>query len=110
MLRVEFHEKDSCVTMKIEGRFVGRFAEDARDLISRRKVPDGLVIDLSDVTFVDDTGEDVLSWFARIGARFLSDNAYSSDVCQRLTLPLLSASRRSPSKPNGNHRNPPPTE
>ena len=103
MLRVEFQEKDNYVTMKIEGRFVGRFAEDARDLVSHRKVPNGLVIDLSDVSFVDDTGEEVLSWFARIGAKFLTDSAYSSDVCKRLTLPLLSNTRKIPSKPNGNH-------
>jgi len=98
MLRVEFHEKDNYVTMKIEGRFVGRFAEDVRDLVSRRSLTGNLIIDLSDVCFVDETGEQVLSWLARIGARFLTDNAYSSDVCERLTLPLLSNNRKSFSK------------
>jgi len=106
MLRVEFHENDNYVTMKIEGRFVGRFAEDVRDLVSRRNAPGDLVIDLSDVSFVDEAGEKVLTWFARIGARFLTDNAYSSDVCTRLILPMFSNNRKISSDPNGNHHTP----
>ena len=103
MLRVQFHETDNYVTMKVEGRFVGRFAEEIRELVSRRKVPSALLVDLTDVSFVDDTGEEILSWFGRIGVKFLTESAYSSDVCKRLTLPLLSDARKGFSKPNGNH-------
>ena len=100
MLRVEFNDQNNYVTMKIEGRFVGRFAEDLRDLVSRRKLPSALIVDLSDVSFVDDTGEEVLSWFGRIGAKFVTENAYSSNVCERLALPLFSSSRRASYKPS----------
>lgn len=102
MLRVDVQEKDSCVTMRVEGRFVGRFAEDVRDLVFRKNLPGPLVVDLSHVSYVDDTGEEVLMWLGRIGAKFLTDNAYSSDVCRRLSLPLFSISR--PSLKRNGHR------
>ncbi len=101
MLRVEFKDGNGSVTLKIEGRFVGQFAEDLRDLVLRRKLPSAVMVDLSDVIFVDDTGEEVLSWFGRLGARFVSENAYSSDVCKRLALPMLSSPYEHSSKPNG---------
>jgi len=104
MLRVEIQEKDDCVTMTIQGRLVGRFAEDVRDLVSRKNLPGVLVVDLSAVSFVDETGEQILIWLGRIGAKFLTDNAYSSDVCERLTLPMFLSPRRAPLKRNGYSR------
>jgi hypothetical protein len=89
MLRVEFHDKNDVVIMRVQGRFVGRFAEDVRDLVARRQLPIRLVVDLSDTSFVDDTGEQVLCWLASVGASFVADKAYSSDVCERLRLPLI---------------------
>ena len=35
MLRVEFQDVGETVTMRLEGRFVGPFAEDTRDLLTR---------------------------------------------------------------------------
>ena len=35
MLRVEYHDLGNTVTMRLEGRFVGEFAQDARDLVTR---------------------------------------------------------------------------
>jgi hypothetical protein len=102
MLRVDIQENDSCVAMTIEGRFVGRFAEDVRDLMFRKKLSGPLVVDLSNVSYVDEAGEEVLIWLSRIGAKFVTDNAYSSDVCTRLTLPLFSISR--PALKRNGHR------
>ena len=90
MLRVEFEDVGDTLTMRLEGRFVGPFAEDARDLVTRCKVPPRLVVNLSEVTFVDGAGEEMLSWFARIGGEFIADNCYPLDVCQRLHLPMAS--------------------
>lgn len=88
MLKVEFHEVGSVLTMRMEGRFVGEFADDTRDLFSRCKVPSGLIVDLSEVSVVDATGEEVLSWLGRLGALFIAGTAYSFDVCERLHLPI----------------------
>jgi len=88
MLRVEFEDVGNTVTMRLEGRFVGPFAEDTRDLVMRCKIPLRLVVNLSEVTFVDAVGEEMLSWLARIGGEFIADNCYPLHVCERLHLPM----------------------
>ena len=88
MLRMEFYELADCMKMRMEGRFVRDFAEHARTLIGHSKVPSRLVVDLSEVSFVDEVGEEVLLWFKEIGTTFVADSAYSRDVCDRLQLPM----------------------
>ena len=88
MLRVEFQDVGNTVTMRLEGRFVGPFAEDTRDLVTRCKIPLQFVVNLSEVTFVDAVGEEVLSWLARIGGEFAAENCYPLHVCERLHLPM----------------------
>jgi hypothetical protein len=88
MLRIEFHDAANTVTMRLEGRFVGPFAKDARELVTRCKIPPRLVVNLSEVTFVDAVGEEVLSWLGRIGGEFVAENCYPLHVCERLHLPM----------------------
>ena len=88
MLRVEYHDVGNTVTMRLEGRFVGEFAQDARDLVRRCKIPLRLVVNLSEVIFVDAMGEEVLLWLARIGGEFVAENCYPLHVCERLHLPM----------------------
>ena len=72
--------------MRMEGRFVNRFAEDARSLILRSGVPPRLVVNLSEVTFVDTVGEDVLLWLNQVGVQFIAKSFYSISLCERLHL------------------------
>jgi hypothetical protein len=88
MLRVEFRDVGNTVTMRLEGRFVGAFAKDTRDLVMRCKIPLQLVVNVSEVTFVDAVGEEVLSWLARVGGEFVAENCYPLHVCERLKLPI----------------------
>ena len=88
MLRVEYYDVGHSVTMRLEGRFVGEFAQDAKDLVTRCKIPLRLVVNLSEVMFVDAMGEEVLLWLARIGGEFVAENCYPLDVCERLHLPM----------------------
>jgi hypothetical protein len=88
MLRVEVEDVGNTVTVRLEGRFVGPFAKDTRDLMTRCKIPLRLVVNLSEVTFVDAVGEEVLSWLARIGGEFVAENCYPLHVCERLHLPM----------------------
>jgi anti-anti-sigma regulatory factor len=90
MLRIQFKELANTVTMQIEGRFVGNFAENARRAVADSKHPSSLLVDLSAMTFVDDIGEEVLSWLKELGSKFTAGTAYSHDVCERLQLPLAS--------------------
>lgn len=89
MVRVQFHEKDNTTTMRIEGRFVGHFAEDARSLIASKGIPGKLIVDLSELSWADSIGEEVLAWLGSIGYRFVAGNAYSSYLCEKLHLRLI---------------------
>ena len=51
MLRIEFHTNNQVVTWRIEGHFVGSFAEHVHSLVSRCSAPQQIVFDLSEVTF-----------------------------------------------------------
>ena len=90
MLRMQFYKLPDGIKMQLEGRFVREFAEHARTLIRRSVVPSNLVVDLSDVSFVDAVGEEVLLWFKGIGVKFAVESAYSRHVCEGLQLPIVS--------------------
>ena len=55
---------------------MGAFAEDTKAMVVRCKLPSHLVVDLSEVMFVDGEGEEVLLWLARIGAQFVASVRY----------------------------------
>ncbi len=86
MLRVDIQESGNTVSLRLEGRFAGNDAENSRALVTRCRDGMKLVIDLTDVTFVDSIGEEVLSFFGQFGAEFTAQTSYSSDVCERLHL------------------------
>ena len=88
MLRVEMHDAVNAIVMKLEGRFIGDYAEYARTLVTRCKTEMRLVVDLTEVTAVDSVGEEVLSFLGRLGAEFTADNVYARYLCERLHLPL----------------------
>lgn len=94
MLRVEFHDISGVTMIHLEGRFVGRFAEDAYELVLRSDSRSKFVVDLSEVNFVDVIGERVLLCFRRIGMKFTANGSYSRNVCERLSLPLLRTAPR----------------
>ena len=74
--------------MKLEGRFVGEYAEYTRALVTRCKTDLKLLVDLTEVTAVDTIGEEVLSFVGRLGAEFIAGNIYARYLCERLHLPL----------------------
>ena len=63
MLRVDIRESANTLSIKLEGRFTGNDAENARMLVTRCRDGVRLVVDLTEVTFVDSAGEEVLSFF-----------------------------------------------
>jgi hypothetical protein len=46
-----------------------------------------LVVDLTDVTFIDSVGGRGNIVFARFGAEFAASTSYTLDICERLQLP-----------------------
>ena len=107
MLRVEMQDAVHALVVKLEGRFTGEYAEYAQSLVTRCKTDLNLVVDLTEVTAIDDVGEDVLSLFGRLGAEFVADNIYARYWCHRLQLPLARNGRRNhkrgAAQPAANH-------
>jgi hypothetical protein len=86
MLRVEVDDSTNTLGFKLQGRLVGEEAKNARTLMTRYRAGIRLVVDLSEVTFVDAVGEDLLSFFGRFGADFIAETSYSRYICERLHL------------------------
>lgn len=89
MLRVETQQSADTLTFKLEGRLTGEGAEHVRTLVTRGDGEMLLVIDLTEVLYIDAVGEQVLSLLQRLGARFVAETAYPLDICERLHLPLV---------------------
>jgi hypothetical protein len=108
MLRVEIRDSANSLSLKLEGRFTGDDAENTRALIRRCREGMRLVVDLTDVTFIDPVGEEVLSFFGWFGTEFVASTSYTLDVCERLHLRLArdgaSANTLGASRTNGRRR------
>jgi len=97
MFRAQMIQLANGPTLKMEGSLVGQWAEEAKSLVTNGPVPKGLVVDLTDLSYVDSVGENVLTWFASVGASFMAKAVYAASLCERLQLPAhrkVSASRR----------------
>jgi len=89
MLRVGTQQLDGSMICRLEGRLTGEGAEQVRTLVTRGDVRLKLVVDLTEMMFIDAIGEEVLSFAKKLGAQFIAETAYSRDVCERLSLPLV---------------------
>jgi hypothetical protein len=94
MLRVDIVDSADTLRIKLEGRLAGNDAEHTRILMwpIAVAIQPGtgmtLVVDLTEIMFIDALGEEVLSLLGRLGAQFVATTSYAVDVCERLHLPL----------------------
>jgi len=88
MLRVEICDSADTLILRLEGRLTGDDAEYTRTLTTRFTARVKLLVDLTEVVFIDASGEAVLSFLGRFGAEFVAPNSYTLDVCERLNLPV----------------------
>ena len=94
MLRIDIRDSENALRLKLEGRFTAIDAESTRTLMGRCRDGMTVIVDLTEVTFIDSVGEEVLSFFGRFGAKFVAPTSYTLDVCERLHL------RLAPSQPS----------
>jgi hypothetical protein len=109
MLRVQTQELDGNLTCRLEGRFTGKGSEEVRTLITCCDSKLELVVDLTDVMFIDAIGEDVLLFAKRLGAQFVAETSYSRDICERLQLPFIGKHKenmQAPGSADGNGHRP----
>ena len=105
MLRVEIQASPDTLILNLEGRLTGDDAEQTRTLVMHCLHGIRLVVDLTEVTFIDAVGEEVLAFFDRFGAEFVAQTSYTLDTCERLHLRLSGdgewdANTSSTSRPN----------
>jgi ABC-type transporter Mla MlaB component len=93
MLKAEIHQSANDTKLVLEGRLVGLWADHVMSMVHPRSSSSRLIVDLTEVTYVDASGEAVLEWLATIGAEFAAENCYSLDICERLFLPLVQRSQ-----------------
>jgi len=87
MFRAEIQWLASGPTLKLEGKLVADWAEQARCLVTKDVLPKDLIVDLTEVSYVDSVGEQLLKWLASAGAVFIAGSVYAFAVCDRLRLP-----------------------
>jgi hypothetical protein len=95
MLRVEICDSADTLILRLEGRLTGDDAEHTRTLAARFAAREKVLVDLTEVVFIDAVGEGVLSFLGQSGAQFVAPNSYVLDVCERLNLRVA---------PNGSSR------
>ncbi len=88
MLRAEIQDSEKNLILRLQGRVVGTDAEHVRTLVTHRNIQDRLLVDLTDVTFIDSAGEATLTFLSQLGAKFIANDVYLLDKCKRLNLPL----------------------
>ena len=86
MLRFEIRNSGETWHIILEGRLTGEDAEHVRTKITRCPVSIKLIVDLTEIVFIDNAGEQVLSFLGRLGAVFVAPNSYTLDMCERLNL------------------------
>ena len=69
-----------------EGRLVSAWAVQVKSLVARHFVPNGLLVDMLAVSYVDSVGELLLLWLRDLHARFVAGTCYARDICERLNL------------------------
>lgn len=89
MFRAEMQWLASGPTLKLEGQLVADWGEQARCPVTKDVLPKGLTVDLTEVSYVDSAGEQLLKWLASVGAVFIAGSVYAFAVCDRLRLPPM---------------------
>jgi hypothetical protein len=107
MFRAEIQWLTSGPTLKLEGKLVADWAEQAKCLITKDVLPKGLIVDLTEVSYVDSVGEQLLKWLAGVGAVFVAGSVYAFAVCDRLRLsPTQRISERRKRRHGNNEESP----
>ena len=86
MLRFEMRNSGETCHITLEGRLTADDVEHVRTQITHCPVSVKLIVDLTEVVFIDNVGEQVLSFLGRLGAVFVAPNSYTLDVCERMNL------------------------
>jgi anti-anti-sigma regulatory factor len=88
MLRITAHDKPDSLTLQVEGTLAGAFVQELESCwrSTQRVSPDRSVeIDLTGVTYIDDSGKDLLATFYAQGATFVCAGCLMRSVVAGIT-------------------------
>lgn len=85
MLRIDLL---GSATLRMSGRMAEGCREEVKAFVGLHGVLPSMVVDLSEVTYVDRAGEEALCWLGQLGAKFMANNSYGLHVCERLQLSI----------------------
>jgi len=100
MLRIDLLDT---TTLRISGRMAEGCREEVEAFVGSHGALPGTVVDLSEVTYADRAGEEMLCRLGRLGAKFTADNPYALHVCKRLQLDIAEP-RILPGQPDDTRR------
>jgi hypothetical protein len=83
MLRIDLL---GTATVRISGRLAEGCREEVESFLDSHPALPGTIVDLSEITYIDSAGEEVLCWLGQRGARFAANSTYAVHVCERLHL------------------------
>ena len=89
MFRAEIQDVAKGPMLKMSGRLAGEWAQEAQALVASNGGTKGLVVDLTEICYIDSSGEQLLHWLSSLGAQFVAANIYVAGILERLHLPLF---------------------
>ena len=75
-------------TLRLSGRMAEGCREEMENFLDSYQTLRYLLVDLTEVTYIDRAGEEVLCGLGQLGAKFTADNSYAIHVCERLHLSI----------------------
>jgi len=88
MLRIFLENHGETSIVRIEGKFAGPDSFNYVSKLIQGLPPNRVLVDLSEVTYVDADGEEALFWLSQIGVSFKATSYYIIDLCRRLCLKM----------------------
>jgi len=88
MLRAEFNQKKNRQVLNLEGRLVSVWAVQLKSLVPRSFVPSGLLVDISELTYVDSVGQQRMFLLRDLHAKLVVETCCAQDIYERLQLTL----------------------
>ena len=85
MLRITVQKGSGPVTLKLEGKLAGPWVEELKDVWRPGTAAEAVLVDLSDASFVDASGKDLLAQMWQGGADFVADSPLMKQVIEEVT-------------------------
>jgi outer membrane protein len=103
MMKATIESKGDQKVLRIEGKIAGPWAEELGrcwDANSASGEAAGIVVELQDVTFVDEAGKKVLQRMAQAGAQIRGGGCHTAAIVDSIMPPKCESSPKAPSSPD----------